>query len=57
VLVCVSRSVARRRLVETELRSACVNVKLKVCKSAIALCLSVIKRACNQGANKSTHPI
>jgi hypothetical protein len=27
-----------------------------VCKSAIALYLNVIKRNCNQGANKSNHP-
>jgi hypothetical protein len=28
----------------------------KVCKSAIAVYLGVIKRTCNQGANKSNHP-
>jgi hypothetical protein len=42
--------------VETENPSACVTVDWKVCKSAIALYLSVIKRTCNQGANKSNHP-
>jgi hypothetical protein len=39
--------------------SACAAVNWNVCKSAIALyCpyLSVIKRGCNQGANKSNHP-
>jgi hypothetical protein len=52
VQVSVLRSVARRRLVETENPSACATVKCKVFKSAIALyglyCLyvSVIKRAC-----------
>jgi hypothetical protein len=29
---------------------------VRVCKSAIALCLNVIKRDCNQSANKSNHP-
>jgi hypothetical protein len=29
---------------------------LCVCKSAIALYLNVIKRDCNQGANKSNRP-
>jgi hypothetical protein len=49
VLVSVLRSVARRRLVETENPSACATVGCKACKSAIALyCLylSVIKREC-----------
>jgi hypothetical protein len=45
-----------RRLVKTENPSACVTVNWKVCKSAIALYLSVIKRTCNKVANKSTHP-
>jgi hypothetical protein len=56
VLVSVLRSVARRRLMETENPSACATVKRKVCKSAIELYLNVIKRDCNQGANKSNHP-
>jgi hypothetical protein len=42
--------------VETENPSACVTVNWKVCKSAIALYLSVIKRIYNHGANKSNHP-
>jgi hypothetical protein len=42
--------------VETENPSACATVKWKVCKSVIALYLNVIKRTCNQGANKSNHP-
>jgi hypothetical protein len=49
VLASVLRSVARRRLVETENPSACAMVNWNVCKSAIALyCLylSVIKRVC-----------
>jgi hypothetical protein len=37
VLVPVLRSVARRRLVETENPSACATVKCEVCKSAISL--------------------
>jgi hypothetical protein len=37
VQVSVLRSVARRRLVETENPSACATVNWKVCKSAIAL--------------------
>jgi hypothetical protein len=40
---------------ETENPSVCAAVNWKVCKSAIALCLSVIKRTCNQDANKSSH--
>jgi hypothetical protein len=42
--------------VETENPSMCAMVNFKVCKSVIALYLSVIKRNCNQGANKSDHP-
>jgi hypothetical protein len=56
VLVSVLRSVVRRRLVKTANPSACATVNWKVCKSAIALYLSVIKRTYNQGANKSKHP-
>jgi hypothetical protein len=37
VLVCVLRSVARRRLVETANPSACARVNCKLCKSAISL--------------------
>jgi hypothetical protein len=44
VLVSVLRSVARRQLVETENPSACAMVECKMCKSVIALYLSVIKR-------------
>jgi hypothetical protein len=39
--------------------SACASVNCKVCKSAIALyCLylNVIKRDCNESADKSNHP-
>jgi hypothetical protein len=36
--------------------SARATVNWKVCKSAVALYLSVIKRTCNQGGNKSNHP-
>jgi hypothetical protein len=36
--------------------SACATVNCKLCKSATPLYLSVIKRTCNQGANKSNHP-
>jgi hypothetical protein len=49
VIVSVLRSVARRRLIESENPSACATVNWKVCKSAIALyCLylNVIKREC-----------
>jgi hypothetical protein len=42
--------------VETENPSTCATVNWNVCKSAIALYLSVIKRNCNQGGNKSNHP-
>jgi hypothetical protein len=37
VLVSVLRSIARRRLVDTENPSVCATVECKVCKSAIAL--------------------
>jgi hypothetical protein len=50
------RFVARRRLVKTDNPSACATVNWKLCKSAIALYLSVIKRTCNQEANKANHP-
>jgi hypothetical protein len=56
VLVSVWRSVARRRLVENENPSACATVNCNVCKSSIALYLSVTERVCNQDANKSNHP-
>jgi hypothetical protein len=49
VVVSVLRSVARRRLVETENPGACTTVNWKVCKSAISLYdlyLSVIKSEC-----------
>jgi hypothetical protein len=42
--------------VKTDNLSACATVNWKVCKSAIVLYLSVIKRTCNQGVNKSNHP-
>jgi hypothetical protein len=45
--------------VKTENPSASATMNWKVCKSTIALyrCnLSVIKRTCNQGANKFNHP-
>jgi hypothetical protein len=48
-MVSVLRSVARRRLLETENPSACAAMNWNVCKSTIALyCpyLSVIKREC-----------
>jgi hypothetical protein len=38
VLVSVLRSVARRRLVETENLNACATMDWKVSKSALALC-------------------
>jgi hypothetical protein len=41
---------------KTDNPSACARVNCKVCKSAIELCLSVIKRTCNRSANKSNHP-
>jgi hypothetical protein len=43
--------------VKTENPSACATVNWELCKSAIALYLSVIKSACNEGANKFNHPI
>jgi hypothetical protein len=49
VTVCASRSVARRRLVETENPSACATVDCKVCKREITpyrLCVSVIMSEC-----------
>jgi hypothetical protein len=55
-LIFILRSVARRRLVKTENPSVCATVDWKLCKSAIALYLSVIKGTCNQGAIKSNHP-
>jgi hypothetical protein len=42
--------------VKTGNSHACARVNWKVYKSAIALYLSVSKRTCNQGANKSNHP-
>jgi hypothetical protein len=42
--------------VKTENPSACATVDWKLCKSAIALYLSVIKRTRNQSSNKSNHP-
>jgi hypothetical protein len=39
VVVCVSKSVARRLLVETENLSACATVDWKVCISTIVLYL------------------
>jgi hypothetical protein len=56
VLVFVLTSVGRRRLVKTDNSSACATMNWKLCKSVIVLYLSVIKRACNQDANKSNHP-
>jgi hypothetical protein len=56
VLVSLLRSVARRRLVTTDTPNACATVNWKLCKSAIALYLNVIKRTCDKGANKSNHP-
>jgi hypothetical protein len=49
-------SVTRRRLVMAEDPSACVTVSYRLCKSAIAFHLNVIKRTCDQGGNKSYHP-
>jgi hypothetical protein len=54
--VSVLRSVARGQLVNTDNPSACATANWKLCKSAIPLYLSVMKRTCNQGANKSSHP-
>jgi hypothetical protein len=42
--------------VKTGNPSACAAVNSKVCKSAIALYLRMIKRTCIQGASKSSHP-
>jgi hypothetical protein len=33
-----------------------LEAKIELCKSAMVLYLSIIKRTCNQGANKSIHP-
>jgi hypothetical protein len=41
---------------KTDNPSTYATVNWKLCKSAIAMSLSVIKRTCNQGANKSNHP-
>jgi hypothetical protein len=51
----VLRSVARRRLVETENPSARAAVDCKLCKSAIANILIIIKRDCKRSATKSNH--
>jgi hypothetical protein len=56
VVISVLRSVATRQLVETENPNAYAKVNWEVCRTAIALYLSVIKRICSQGANKSNHP-
>jgi hypothetical protein len=42
--------------VDAKNSNACATVNWKVCKSAIALYLSVIKKTCNGIANKSKHP-
>jgi hypothetical protein len=42
--------------VETENPSACATANCKLCESAIALYLGVIKRGCNRSATKSNHP-
>jgi hypothetical protein len=42
--------------VKTDKPCECATVNWKVCKSAIALYLTVIKRTCNRTANKSKHP-
>jgi hypothetical protein len=42
--------------VKTENPSAFATVNWKMCKSAIALYLNMIKRTCNRSANKSNHP-
>jgi hypothetical protein len=42
--------------VETENPSACATANWKLCKLAIALYLSVIKKTCNHGTNESNHP-
>jgi hypothetical protein len=55
VIVYMLRSVARRRLVETENPSACAMVNCKLCVNQRSTVLTVIKRGCNQGANKSNH--
>jgi hypothetical protein len=44
----VLRSVARKRILETENPSVCATVNWKLCKSAMVLYLSAIKRTCNQ---------
>jgi hypothetical protein len=56
VLVSVLRSVARRRLVKTGNPSVCATVNWKVCKSVIALYLSVVKKSCNQGGSEPNRP-
>jgi hypothetical protein len=55
VTVSVLRFVAWRRLVETENHSASATVNCKLCKSELALYLSVIEIDCNRGGNKSNH--
>jgi hypothetical protein len=52
----VLRSVARRRLVETENPSACATVNCKLCKCSDSAVWLVIKRDCNRRVNKSRHP-
>jgi hypothetical protein len=42
--------------VKTENRSTCAAVNCKLCESAIALYLTVIKIDCNRSANKSNPP-
>jgi hypothetical protein len=42
--------------VKTDNLSACATVNWKLCKSMIALYVSVIKINGNQGANESNHP-
>jgi hypothetical protein len=58
-IIPVSRSVARRQLVERENPSACATVSWKVCISAISLyclCVSVIKGRAIAEAVSRWHP-
>jgi hypothetical protein len=43
--------------VETENPSACVTVNWEVSESALQLVLIVILKTCDEGANKSNHPM
>jgi hypothetical protein len=56
VLVSVLKSVARRRVVETENPSACAKVHCKLYKTAMALYCLYLRVFAREGVDKCNHP-